>query len=188
MNAPRKLSEQLLLYKIKAHRDPEAFAKLYDLYIEKIYRFTFFKVSNKEEAEDITSDIFLKAWNYLTSKKSEKVQSFGGLIYTIARNTIVDFYRKKGKRKECSIDQMPEIVVEDTMLSSVALQHDMDNVLRCIKKMKQHYQEVLLLRYLDELSIAEIAELLSKRKTNIRVMLHRAIKVLQAILEEEAKK
>jgi len=69
--------EKLLVHKVQEKKDNEAFGELYDLYIEKIYRFVFIKLSNKEEAEDITSEVFLKTWNYLTAdKKQSEIKSF----------------------------------------------------------------------------------------------------------------
>jgi len=93
-----KLSEKILLFKLQAKEDPEAFAKLYDIYARRIYSFVFFKVGNREEAEDITSEVFLKAWRYISEKK--EIESFSGLLYKLSRNCIVDLYRKKSSHKE----------------------------------------------------------------------------------------
>ena len=60
-----RIEEKLLLYKVVTQKNPDAFAKLYDFYIEPIYSFFFFKLSNREDAEDITSEVFLKPWDYL---------------------------------------------------------------------------------------------------------------------------
>ena len=68
MSKPK--AEKKLLYRLQYNQDPEAFTGLYDLYVKRIYRFVFFKVSSHEEAEDITSEVFLKAWRYITEKKS----------------------------------------------------------------------------------------------------------------------
>ena len=68
-----KVQERIQLYKVQVEHNPDAFALLYDKYVKQIYRFIFFKVNNKEEAEDITSDVFLKAWNYLQEKKTSRV-------------------------------------------------------------------------------------------------------------------
>ncbi len=70
MKAISKYKEKLLVHKVKENGDKEAFSNLYDLYIEKFIVFIFMKVSNKEEAEDITSEVFLKVWNYLIDETS----------------------------------------------------------------------------------------------------------------------
>lgn len=186
MSPTKKLKEKALLYKVRAKKDPQAFGELYDHYIERIYRFIFFKVGNREEAEDVTSEVFLKAWNYLTDERRVEVKSFSGLIYTIARSRLIDFYRTKSRRQECSIDYVPELelAVTDKQLSAVANIHDIETVLSAVKKMKQSYQEVILLRYLDELSISEIAQILNKSNGSVRVLLHRALKLLQSLVKQ----
>jgi RNA polymerase sigma-70 factor (ECF subfamily) len=88
-----KISEKLLLYRIQAKQDSEAFGQLYDTYVKQIYRFVYFKVSSREEAEDVTADVFLKTWNYL--RENKEVKSFSGLLYRVARTSIIDLYRSR---------------------------------------------------------------------------------------------
>lgn len=107
-----KFSEKLLLLRLRTKEDPEAFAKLYDIYAKRIYSFVFFKVSNREEAEDITSEVFLKAWRYINEKK--KIESFSGLLYRLARNSVIDLYRSRvGQKESLSLDAEMQIEVGD---------------------------------------------------------------------------
>ena len=176
--------EKLLVHKVQDGKDSTAFGELYDLYIEKIYRFVFIKVSNKEEAEDITSDVFLKTWNYLTSDTHKDViRSFSGLIYRIARNALVDFFRHKSTRQECTLDTL-EIEDTNNAIEKIEVHHEAEYVIRVLKKMKREYQEIILLRYVEELSIAEISDILNKKKTNVRVTLHRALVILKSLLQD----
>ena len=190
-----RLHEQMLVIRITKEKDTEAFSELYDLYIERMYRFVAFKVSKREEAEDITGDVFLRVWEYLTrSANDEKhIRSFRGLIYQIARNAIIDHYRKQASRQEYPLESMEDVQGQ----SSMELMTEVDNLLdtqaqmqhlaRAIKKMKLEYQEIVFLRYTEGLSTAEIAHILGKKKTAIRVTLHRAMNVLKKIIEEEKK-
>lgn len=175
-----KLTEKLLLFRIQTKRDPEAYAKLYDAYVKQIYRFVFFKVNNREQAEDISADVFLKAWNYLQENK--EVQSFSGLLYRMARNAIIDLYRSRVTQ--------PSLLGEDTDVSDggkwqerVEINIANQTVVASLKKLKQEYQEVITLRFVEELDIPEIAEIMNKKKVAVRVTLHRALKKLQEILE-----
>jgi RNA polymerase sigma-70 factor (ECF subfamily) len=93
-----KATEKILLFQIQQKQNSEAYGKLYDAYVRQIYRFVYFKVSTHEEAEDITAEVFLKAWRYLQEKK--EVKSFSGLLYRIARNGIVDLYRARTNHPE----------------------------------------------------------------------------------------
>ncbi|MFA5211528.1 MAG: RNA polymerase sigma factor [Patescibacteria group bacterium] len=191
MKAISKYKEKILLHKVRENGDTQAFAELYDLYIEKIYRFVFLKVSNKEEAEDITSEVFLKVWNYLISENAsqKKIKSFSGLIYSIARNLVIDFYRKKINKNECLIEKIEEmnpeeLVGENKIENTLDLKYDINKVMIAIRELKKEYQELLLLKYIEELSVIEISEITGKGQTNIRVTLHRALKILKKELEK----
>ncbi len=178
----RKAKIQWLVYKVKEHKDTTAFAKLYDLHVERIYRFIFFKVSNKEDAEDLTSDVFLKTWNYLIEPDRD-VHSFNGLIYRIARNSVVDLYRARAKKQECALEEVIERVSDQdvNLIKAVDTKMQSEQLLVHLKKLKQEYQEVLQLRYIEELTIAEIADILEKRKNTVRVTVHRALKKLKEL-------
>ncbi len=178
-----KISEKLLLHRIRTKRDPQAFGELYDLYIDKIYRFIFFKVSSKEIAEDITSDVFLKTWNYLTDGKKREIKSFSGLLYRVARTSLVDFYRKQGREISRSEDLLQNIIIDDDQYKLIHNRYEVEQVLKVVSTMKRDYQEILTLRYIDELSVSEIADILEKKSTNVRVTIHRALKVLKKLID-----
>lgn len=177
------ISENILLYKLKAHKDPNAFAALYDIYVKRIFRFIYFKVSSREEAEDITSEVFLKAWNYVNENK--EVKSFSGLLYKIARNSIVDLYRSKSARADTILlSSMPEGIEpgdEGKKVMELNTEMEAQDLVKAIKKLKLDYQEVLTLRYVDELQIEEIAEITGKGNIAVRVTLHRALKKLKTL-------
>ena len=93
----KTLKNKLLVIQLKS-KDKEAFARVYDLYVVKIYRYIFFKVSNQNEAQDLTSEVFLKAWEYINSPSFKQVNNLNGFLYRIARNIVVDYYRQKKNR------------------------------------------------------------------------------------------
>lgn len=179
-----KIKEKILLYRLFAKQDPEAFAELYDLYARRIYRFVFFKVSNHEEAEDITSDVFLKAWHYIREKK--KIESFSGLLYRLARNCIIDLYRLKVKQKKTfKIDDAAaglDIADGGSWSEALGRKLETQSIIQALQKLKQEYREVITLRYVDELKISEIAEITGKGKIAVRVILHRGFKKLKELL------
>lgn len=180
------IKEKFLLYKIQAKQDADAFAELYDKYIGEIYRFIFFKVSHREEAQDLTSEVFLKTWNYLANHPHDKeIKSFRGLIYRIARNTIVDFYRARAHQHECALDEVIELGKDDARYAHIESQTEVRRIFDALKGMKREYQDIILLKYVEEMSVGEIAESLDKSQTAVRVTLHRATKVLKRILSHE---
>ena len=180
------LEEKRLLYLVQTKKDPDAFAELYRRYIEKIYRFIFFKIGDRANSEDIASDVFLKTWNYLSDSERLPVESFSGFVYQIARNAVVDWYRGHANTAEHAIEAAHEMEAPaaSSPNSAVENMHDLDRTYRAIKKLKQEYQEVVHLRYIDELSIGEIAVIMGKGHTSVRVTLHRAMKKLREVLDQ----
>ena len=178
-----KITEKLLLYKLQVKQDPEAYAALYDTYVKQIYRFVYFKVSSHEEAEDITSDVFLKAWHYVQEKK--EVKSFSGLLYRIARNCVIDLYRLKSGKPESLMHEEFDAGDGGKWYADISTKVESDRVILAIKKLKQEYQEVITFRYIDELDLSEIAEITGKSGIATRVTLHRALGKLKKLLEEK---
>lgn len=181
-----KFSEKILLYRLKTKSDPESYAKLYDTYVEQIYRFVYFKVSSREEAEDLTSDVFLKAWHYV--QEGRDIKNFKALLYKIARNCIIDLYRKKSAKPESYLEDQMEKGFEagdgGAWLKKETAVLDSEQIIKALKKLKQEYQEVITLRYVDELEVSEIAEIVGKGQVTVRVTLHRAITKLKTFLKE----
>jgi len=180
------ITKKILLYKVQSRQDPEAFAELYDEYVKQIYRFVYFKVSSHEEAEDITSEIFLKAWNYVKEKK--EIKSFSGLLYKIARNCIIDLYRSRSTRPENVSIYKEELVIGDNgkLYADLEIKIEAERIIGIIKKLKEEYQEAITLRYVDGLAVEEIAEITGKGNIAVRVTLHRALQKIKQLLEIEA--
>lgn len=178
------LHEKLLLYRIRSSHDADAFAKLYDAYIQRIYRFVYFKVQVPEEAQDITSETFLRLWQYLSSGK--QVTHLGALLYEIARNTIIDHHRKqKGAEtpEEDVLAQIPDIQA----LNNIQRSAEIGQILTAVRLLKDEYREVLIMRYIDGSSTSEIAALLKKSPGAIRVLLHRSLETVRTLLTPSEK-
>lgn len=185
------LEEKHLLYRIHTKKDPEAYGELYDRYVKRIYRFIYFKVSSHDEAEDLTSEVFLKTWHYLT--EHSPIDHFSGLIYRIARTTIIDYYRLRAKRVEVSshdaegLEDGGVLEISDLgrMTRELGVAQDAQKLISLLERMKEEYREIITFRYIDELSIEEIAGILHKSKTGVRVTIHRALKVLRKLFEDQ---
>lgn len=185
---PSKFQEKLLLLKLKK-KDPEAFAQLYDLYVTPIYRFIYFKVATRHDAEDLTSEAFLKVWQYI-NETEEVIENLRALLYKTARNLVIDSYRRKA-RKDVTQDQEILNNIEDerqqNLLTQIENKFAMRNIELVLRKLKDDYREVIILRFIEELSIAEIAKILDKSKGSVRVILHRALKVVRQLLKQNGK-
>ena len=153
------------------------FSSIYDKYVDKIYRFIFIKVSSQEIAEDLCSETFLRGWQVF--KEREDIENPPAFLYQIARNLIIDHYREKGKAKIVSAEYTPIVDPREDLEEKANLSSDLEEVRRSLANLKGDYQDVIIYRYLDELSVPEIAKILEKSEGTVRVTLHRALKALK---------
>ena len=180
------LQEKLLLYRVRTKKDPEAYGKIYDLYAPRIYRFVYFKVSSEEEAKDLTADVFLKAWSFLLDEKGGEVRHLSALLYSIARNRVIDHYRSRANRETLQLAEGAEEMLADDRLDPSRADAIIDARMleKRLRSLKDEYREVLIMKHLDELETSEIARILGKTHGNVRVLLHRARSKVRNALEE----
>lgn len=162
----------------------KVFSKLFDQYIDKIYRFIFLKVSSPEIAEDLCSETFLRGWKAFRNQNSnlknqKKIDNPPAFLYQIARNLVIDHYREKGKAQIVSAEHTRIIDPRIDLEERAYLNSDFEQVRTALVNIKENYQDVIIYRYLDGLSVPEIAKILNKSEEAIRVMLHRALKALK---------
>ena len=172
------IQERLWLYRIRSRRDSEAYGLIYDRYVAQLYRFILFKVGDEEDAKELTSDAFMKTWEYLMEGKP--IKSVSGLLYTVARSTIVDHYRKR-KLNLVSFDDVPDIA-DRKMTGLIEASEEVKNTLDAIAKLKDEYREALMMKHIDGLTNAEIADALDKSNGTTRVLLHRATEALKEVM------
>jgi RNA polymerase sigma-70 factor (ECF subfamily) len=159
------------------------FNKIYDEYVERIYRFVYIKVSSKETAEDLTSQAFIKSWQAM--ERGDNIQNPKAFVYQVARNLVVDFYRDKAKHSTISEEMLKTVASDDMGIQEQAqLNADMDRTMKLLAGLKDEYRDIIIWHYLDDLSVKEIAQILTKPENNVRVTLHRAMNSLK----EESKK
>jgi len=185
-----KLKEKYLLFKLRTKKDPEVFGKIYDLYVSQIYRFIFFKVSNKEEAEDLTANVFLRTWQYINEMGAETIGNLQAFLYQVARNAVIDFYREKAQRGLTSSEDL-KIELKDqgqNLAEKIQNSSMLEEVQDALQQLKDEYREVVILRFIEEMNVSETAKILGKSKGAVRVLLHRALKTLREILTETEEK
>jgi len=163
--------------------DKEAFSQLYDHYFSKIYRYVLFRVSGQEEAEDLTHEVFLSAWKNMPRYK-EKGFPFSSWLYSIARNSVIDSYRTNKKTIQIELASEEFIKVESTDETSLDNTLEFEKVKNAIGLLKPQYQEILILRFIEEMSHGEIASATGKSEGAIRLMQHRALKELKSLYDE----
>lgn len=167
--------------------DAEAFGDLYEKYLNSIYRYVHYRLSSVEEAEDLTEQIFLKVWENLRDEsKASQIQNFRAWLYRVAHNQVIDYHRKK---QPISVD-----IQEHTGLlgrsdhdteGDVQKKLDHQDVLSAIQTLDQQSQDVIMLRFMKELSHTEVAEILDLEPGHIRVLQHRALTQLRKVMRDE---
>ncbi len=182
-----KLQEKIFIARLHAH-DSDAFAEVYDYYLDRIYRFIFFRVAIQEEAQDLTSEVFLKTWKYIYEKRG-KIDNLNAFLYQTARNLIVDQYRDKDKLKMAEYDEntLNEVIDERQMkiFSQIDINEEFQNIEEIVKDLKDEYREIIILKFIEELSDSEISKIINKSRGNVRVLAHRALEKIREKIESQ---
>ncbi len=162
-----------------------AFGSLYDYYQPKIYRFVLIKVGRREDAEDLTHQVFMSAWENIGGYKDLGFP-FSSWLYRIARNQVVDFWRTK--RPETNLEKIdPEyFVAPATAQFDLSQKMEMEGVRFAIQKLKPEYQDVIIMRFVDDVPIKEVAVTMDKSEGAVKLLQHRAIKELKKILQKNS--
>ena len=175
--------EQKLIMEAKGG-EAEAFGRLYDYYLPAIYRFILLKVSQREEAEDLTHQVFLQAWQNI-SDFSVKGLPFSSWLYRIARNLVIDRYRKT--KPIISIDEefVSEKLIFRPSLSEIDDKQDIARIMSALKKLRDIERDVVIMRFVEDLSTKEISITIKKSEGAIKLIQHRALKKIKTILEDK---
>lgn len=181
-HAETKEDDVLLIQKATS-RDADAFGRLYDMYVDRVYRHVYYRVGNVADVEDLTQQVFLKAWEAIDRYK-KTASPFLAWLMTISHNLVVDFYRTKKDKTYLEVE-----ITADNLASSpervAEARFEQQQLRRAILQLPGEQQQVILLHLVEGFRHAEIAALLGKSEGAIRVILHRALARLRQILEKE---
>jgi len=166
-------------------RKTENFAAVYDHFSTKIWRHIYLRTSSPEDANDLINEVFAKTWEYLCSGKH--IKQIKPFLYKTANNLIIDWYRARRRvvdlRLELNSEEHENLLVQEdqtkSLLANLATQQ---SVSQALAKVSSKERELLILRFVDELEISEIAAVLSKTRGATAVALHRALKTFEKIL------
>ncbi|QSB06912.1 sigma-70 family RNA polymerase sigma factor [Natronoglycomyces albus] len=168
--------------------DAEAFGHIYDRYNETVFRYIFFRVNNRQLAEDLTSETFLRALRRISSF-SWQGRAFGAWLVTIARNLVVDHYKSGRYRLEVAKPDVLDANDADndpTASPETATLDKLTNVtlLTAVKKLNHDQQECIVLRFLQGFTVAETARAMGKNEGAIKALQYRAVRTLARLLPE----
>lgn len=160
----------------------QEFLSAYDQYSDELFRFTLLRVRDRDEALDIVQDTFTRTWDYV--RNGTNVEQYRGLLYRIARNLIIDRSRRK---KAVSLDAMHEesgFDAPDDSPETFGAAIDIEHALGLIDRLPPKYRDVLLMRYVEDLDIPDIATALGITTNATSVRLHRGMEKLRELVQE----
>lgn len=159
-----------------------SFEVIYKQFAQGLFRFIYFKVSDYELTQDLTEDTFVRYWQVLI--KGVNIENHKAFLYRIAKGKVFDYYRKKGKSRRIGLEKIDErlLGVIDTVEDSISLKQEVEQIYIRMKKLKKEFQDVILLHYVEDLEIKEIAFVLNKQENAVRVLLHRGLRSLRKIV------
>ena len=176
MSYDRTDSVLTMTYHYKMKISKKQFEKIYDKQVDKIYRFVFLKVGSADIAQDLTSQTFTKAWK--KAKSGLDIENPNAYIFQIARREIAGHYRQTSKVKIVSAESVQLVSGED-IEKDKGIQMEFEAIRTCLAELKEDQQNVLVLRYIDDRPIKEIAEMIGKKPGAVKMMIRRALDELR---------
>jgi len=163
--------------------DAGAYGRLYDRYVNQLYRYIYYRVGNCEEAEDLTETVFLRTWEAIKNGRVKK-GDFRAWIYRAAHNQVIDHYRTR--KQNVSLDDTmdmgdsephPEMIVQDRQMH--------EKLMEAMKKLEPELQQILTCRFINDMDHSEVSKIMGIREGYLRVLQYRALKKLNQILRNQ---
>ena len=159
--------------------DREAFGILYDRYIVRIYNYIYYRTGNQHDAEDLTSKVFSRAMKHITNYQNRGVP-FSAWLYRIAHNLVANWHRDNSRKQEVGLDDSYWISSDIEMPENILVRsEERDDLLEIIKTLPEDRQLLLVLKFVDHLSNAEIGRIMDRTEGAIKSLYHRTLLALR---------
>ena len=163
--------------------DLDAFGDLYSFYLDPIYRYVFCYVRDKMIAEDLTQDVFIKAWKAINSCKG-KERTFSSWLYRIAHNQVIDNFRSTENR--LAIEIQPESLSGISNIEKeIEVKSEWEQTLETISFLPEKQKQIIILKFIEDMDNSEIEKITGKSQNAIRVLQMRALNTLRQRLHKE---
>lgn len=163
-----------------AKKDPQQFVQLYELYLPSIYRYIFSKVGNQKDAEDLTSQVFLSAFENLNRYKHRGY--FIAWLFGITKHKVNDHFRKS--KIELPLSKILYLTSQEEPIADLIRYEEKEKLLLLLSKLSTTQQELIRLRFVAKLTFHQIAEILNKREDAVKKQLYRLLNQLEQKMEE----
>jgi RNA polymerase sigma-70 factor (ECF subfamily) len=160
--------------------DAEAFSFLYERNVTRIYNYIYYRIGSEADAEDLTARVFYRAFGHINTYV-EKGVPFSAWLYRIAHNLIANYHRDSHRRREVPLEDQPEMPHHaDHPESALVRTQEVELLLTGIRRLTSDRQQLLILKFVEDYSNAEIAEIMGKSEGAIKSLYHRALIALRA--------
>jgi RNA polymerase sigma-70 factor (ECF subfamily) len=165
--------------------DREAFGLLYEQYVGRIYNYIYYRIGNMHEAEDLTARVFFRAMRRISDYQNRGLP-VSAWLYRIAHNLVANWHRDRGRRPEIPLDESTPFVAhlehpESTMLQT----EEQEALLRIIRKLPAERQQLLILKFVEHLSNAEIGQIMGRTEGAVKSLYHRTLLSLRNDMQEK---
>jgi RNA polymerase sigma-70 factor (ECF subfamily) len=165
--------------------DPDALRTLHDRLYEPVYRYVHFKVSDPQASEDLTSEVFLRMLEALKRDRMWNTTP-DAWIFGIARNVVADHYRKIGRRGEVTLDERLVIPEEQSPTQQVIDIEQHAELAHAMTLLTDEQRDVILLRFMEGLSVSDVAEATGKTPGAVKGLQHRALRALSEAMQSQS--
>ncbi|GJM40301.1 MAG: ECF RNA polymerase sigma factor SigW [Ardenticatenaceae bacterium] len=180
MSSP--IDEKALIERAKTDKD--AFGQLYELYVDRIYKYVYYRTGNVADAEDLTAKIFVRAMKHIP-RYQDKGVPFSAWLYRIAHNLVANWHRDNSRRQMVALDDITHWHVGDESPEfATQLLEDKNLLLGAIRRLPADRQELLILKFVERLSNAEIGDIMGRSEGAIKSLYHRTLLSLREDLHE----
>ncbi len=155
--------------------DPDGFSVLYERYVTRIYNYIFYRTGNASEAEDLTARVFHRALGRISAYQNKGVP-FSAWLYRIAHNLVANWHRDNSRRHEVPLDDRLNLVQRtDHPEQTLVMNQELENLLVVIRKLSSERQQLVILKFVEHLSNAEIAVIMGRSEGAIKSLYHRTL-------------
>ena len=169
-----ELSDDLAL-QLAAQGDQEAFGVLYERYVERIYSYIFYRTGNPADAEDLTAKVFFRAMHHIGNHRNQGLP-FSAWLYRIAHNLVANWHRDNSRRKEIPLDDRMLIFYRgDHPETALLRSEEMERLIRAIRHLPPERQQLLILKFVEHLSNAEIGQIIGRTEGAVKSLYHRTL-------------
>lgn len=180
----QKISELIA----RAKEDQDAFGELYELYVDRIYNYVYYRTGDVAEAEDLTAKIFMRAMKHIPNY-DDRGLPFSAWLYRIARNLVANWHRDRSRRRIISLDDIAHWRVGgESPEIHTQLVEDRDALLTAVRRLPADRQELLIFKFVDQLSNAEIGEIMGRSEGAIKSLYHRTLLSLRSEVSRQEEK